>query len=778
MSGGAPRRAARGGFDHWRPLLGLLAAAVLFGGAARPAAADAGVLRHGAAVSAANALIAEVRVVLTRAARVFVEYDNPQAGRYRTALSEPGAEHLIPIVRLRPQTTYDYTIFVISDGEDAAAGPGGSFTTGRLPPPLAGMPVRARGRSSQPLILSDYHRGDQHTYVIFQDETGGVVWYYHEPPPFRPSFAFPLPGGNLLIRSRRRLVELTPLGEVVPIRLQSGSEWGRPHHEVTLLGDGRMIYPSWNRIVFDDSANGGSEEATFVSDRLRVWDPASGRIEQVWDAAEAWDVRDPNQRVPHPARNDGMINWTHLNSVSVGPRGNLILSFRERNQVISLSSDFRTIEWQLHGPESDFSFPNPADRFYGQHSAAQLANGNVVLFDNGRRRPEAEGGHYSRALELRLDPAAGTAVKVWEYRSTPDVYSAASGSAFRLRNGNTLVNFGRVELGLDDAPLTVVEVDAAGGEVFRFESLPWSETRQYPPFRYRAIGGVAAIRGETMLRPPAAAPRPEGAETVAGGFTVAGDPVRFRELSAAVEGAPRIAAGGPFDLYLVDGRLVYRKEPCAPEDVAERFALHLFPAGAGAGFDNHDFWFMHHGLRRHGACIAAITLPDYRVARIRTGQFHHSPPFDGTEPFPQGDLWSADFPGDVVRYQQARAAIAAGERGAPAARATPDAGGFALYLDAAGTELIYFKEPCAVKDLQERFFLHLFPADARELAAGERQAGFHNRSFAWAEHGALLHAETGAACVALVPLPAYEGGIARVRAGQFNGWSVEFPAGE
>ena len=69
-------------------------------------------------------------------------------------------------------------------------------------------------------------------------------------------------------------------------------------------------------------------------------------------AAEAWDIRDPAQRVPDP---DGDVtNWTHLNSVSIGPRGNVVLSFRARNQVVSLSADLRAVEWQLHGPDSDF----------------------------------------------------------------------------------------------------------------------------------------------------------------------------------------------------------------------------------------------------------------------------------------------------------------------------------------------------------------------------------------------------------------------------------------
>ena len=120
--------------------------------------------------------------------------------------------------------------------------------------------------------------------------------------------------------------------------------------------------------------------------------------------------------------------------------------------------------------------------------------------------------------------------------------------------------------------------------------------------------------------------------------------------------------------------------------------------------------------------------------------------------------------------RSAHAAIAAGELGAPAARA-----GFDLYLDEAGAELTYHKEPCAPEDLRGRFYLHVFPADPAELAAHERQTGFYNHGFSFPEHGALL---PGGACVALVPLPAYEGGIARIRTSQgFEGetvWHADF----
>ena len=501
----------------YRPLG--MAAALIVLGAALASADAAAVLRHGASVSGRNALIVEVQAELARTARVFVEYDNPQAGRYRTPLSEPGAAHVIPLVRLRPETTYDYTIFVadgsvvdgsVADGaavDGSAAWPGraGRFTTGPLPPPLAAISMQVRGRSSQPLILSDYRGGRGHGYFVFWDEVGATVWYY-DAMADAPGAIVQLPpsAGNFLYLDRSRMTEITPLGELVT-RIERHGAAGIPHHEVTLLADGRVIYPSREFVVIDDSANGGPAEVTFTVDTLRVWDRAGGRFDQVWDSTEAWDIRDPAQRVPDP---DGDVtNWTHLNSVSIGPRGNVVISSRARNQVVSLSADLQAIEWQLHGPDSDFEFPNPADRFYRQHTAQQLANGNVLLFDNGQGRPDAEGGAYSRALELRLDKAAGTAVKVWEYRPTPDIYSAALSSAYRLSNGNTLVNFGGRDptRPLDASPLIVVEVDAAGNEVFRVDTRRYV-TRPHLQFprRYRAYGGIGSIMGETMLRPPAA----------------------------------------------------------------------------------------------------------------------------------------------------------------------------------------------------------------------------------------------------------------------------------
>ena len=564
-----------------------------------PASSDGdapGVVRHRATVSDSNALIAEVRVSLNSPARVFVEYDNPQAGRYRTRVAALATEHVIPVVRLRPETTYDYTIFTVygADESDAVRGPSGSFTTGELPDLLASVFTMATGRSSQPLILSDYEKlkRDDSDYFVFWDEVGALVWYLRV---VGRSAVARRPGSeDFIFAHRRGPMQFTPLGKVSRLGV-GGGDVGIWHHDVLPLDSDRVLFPM-ARVVH---VGNGDQRRKVRYDSVAIWHSATGRVEEVWNARKTWDILDPAQYWAP------MWDWTHLNSVSPRWGSKLLLSLRNRSQVVSLTPDYE-IEWQLHGPDSDYEFPDPTDRFYHQHTASQLANGNILLFDNGSGRPDAEGGEYSRALELRLDDAAGTAVKAWEYRHVPDIYGPTMSSAYRLDSGNTLVNFGTRDAEHRAAPLVVVEVAPTGDEVFRIETVQLHGS----PSRYRAYGGIDAIYGETMLRPPTAlVQRPP--------------PVRRH-----YERMEHVAAS-TFDLYLEDGHLVYAKAPCAMEDIALPFFLHVSPKKSfllaedrrDVGFDNLDFKFFQRGLRWDGRCHAEVPLPEYEIDHIVTGQF-------------------------------------------------------------------------------------------------------------------------------------------------------------
>ena len=101
------------------------------------------------------------------------------------------------------------------------------------------------------------------------------------------------------------------------------------------------------------------------------------------------------------------------------------------------------------------------------------------------------------------------------------------------------------------------------------------------------------------------------------------------------------AALSTFDLYLQDNRLIYLRETCAAADTAASFFLHIIPQDISdlpaerrpAGFANMDFAFDRWGGLFDGKCLAAVPLPDYPIATIRTGQ--HIPG--------QGELWAVEL---------------------------------------------------------------------------------------------------------------------------------------
>ena len=365
-----------------------------------PSAESGGVpsaISHSATLDADNGQIVFVRVALSAPARVAVEYENEYAGKFRTALSETAAvEHLIPVVRLRADAVYRYAVGVENGGGELVYQARGEFTTGALPAILAAMSSETRGESSQDLIMADYgvefssERLEQR--IVIMDALGHPVWSYagggDAYSRLKINGIHALPNGNIAYHLWECcVIEITPLGEVVSELILD-----RPHHDFAPTRDGQTLYITARDFPFDGFANGGGAQATVRVDALNALDPAAGESERVWDPLDFWDMRDPAQ---WGERNPNRGDWLHANSVSESPAGDYIVSFRNLYQVVSLSSDFQTVRWRLGGPDSDFDFPDPADRFTMQHTASELPNGNILVFDNRAKLPEEEGeGSY------------------------------------------------------------------------------------------------------------------------------------------------------------------------------------------------------------------------------------------------------------------------------------------------------------------------------------------------------------------------------------------------
>ena len=106
----------------------------------------------------------------------------------------------------------------------------------------------------------------------------------------------------------------------------------------------------------------------------------------------------------------------------------------------------------------------------------------------------------------------------------------------------------------------------------------------------------------------------------------------------ALAGEP--LARGEFDVYGEGRTLTYLRNPCTDEEAARPFFLHLYAEDDGDlpdarrahGFDNLDAALTRNVGSVGGSCVAIVDLPDYPIARIRTGQH------DGTR-----ELWTVEF---------------------------------------------------------------------------------------------------------------------------------------
>lgn len=86
-------------------------------------------------------------------------------------------------------------------------------------------------------------------------------------------------------------------------------------------------------------------------------------------------------------------------------------------------------------------------------------------------------------------------------------------------------------------------------------------------------------------------------------------------------------------------------------------------------------------------------------------------------------------------------------------------GVFNLYV--IDNNLIYFKNPCALKDMDDHFFLHIIPMSVEQLPKSNNPDGINYLDFKFPNRGMI----SGDTCIAVIELPNYH--ISRIVTGQF-----------
>ncbi len=197
------------------------------------------------------------------------------------------------------------------------------------------------------------------------------------------------------------------------------------HHDARRLKNGNVILLCLRALPAEMAARvrgglPGSEADGGVYADYLVETTTTG--EMVWE----WRSREDLDPADYPITpQDHRAEWTHGNTVTETAEGNLLVSFRNISSVIMIERAPGDVIWRLGSPP-----------LAQQHDSRPLANGNVLIFDNGTHRRDYP-ATFSRVIEV--DPR--TDEIVWQYtdQSLYEFFSPYISGAPRLANGNTLI---------------------------------------------------------------------------------------------------------------------------------------------------------------------------------------------------------------------------------------------------------------------------------------------------------------------------------------------------
>lgn len=390
-------------------------------------------------VDSADGVFRSLDVQLEHDGAVEIFYAPVSGGRtFRVRTTEAADRHDVLMPRLQAGTEYEYAVRSFNGDQFSDSFERGTFVTGSLPAQLMTLDYTVSGESTFPLLMVPIRNVEGWSgQVAIETEDGAIVWYAEAPG--GTLVAAPVPGTNDIVfitngfpgdAGPNGIMRVAPDGSVVAFLQQSGAAFGQIHHDMTPVDDERVYFIAYDtRTVRDTVVNG---EAVWE------WNARTGAVTKRWSS---WDFIDwDTERDPAAAPS----GWLHANSIAVGSRGNVILSFRTLSQVISIAPDFQSLEWRMGGPGATVGL-SADDRFINQHSASETADGRVLLFDNRGGGPSND---RSRSLELEID--GDTAYAVYSHEPDPPISALLRGGAYRLPSGNTLSIFTAFELGIHE----------------------------------------------------------------------------------------------------------------------------------------------------------------------------------------------------------------------------------------------------------------------------------------------------------------------------------------
>lgn len=237
---------------------------------------------------------------------------------------------------------------------------------------------------------------------------------------------------------RSKFFELNSFYSVID-SFTCGNGYSTDLHDFIILPNGHSLMIAFDHEIvrMDTIVNGGDSAAVVTGNIIQELDKNKNVVFQ-WRTWDHFNITDATPDIDLTAHT---IDYAHCNAIEEDTDGNLLLSFRNMDEVTKIKRQTGEIIWRLGGEyckNNQFTFLNDSTGFSHQHDIRRISNGNITLFDNGNLHDPA----YSRACEYQINEINKTIDLIWEKINDPHTFTYAMGKVQRLTNGNTFIGWG------------------------------------------------------------------------------------------------------------------------------------------------------------------------------------------------------------------------------------------------------------------------------------------------------------------------------------------------
>jgi hypothetical protein len=239
--------------------------------------------------------------------------------------------------------------------------------------------------------------------------------------------------------------------------VEPGAGYSFDGHEFWITPQGTAWITATQTSTANLTSIGGAADQTVTNGIAQEIDIKTGKILSTWNSADHASFADSH--APLPASASQPWDWFHINAVSPGPDGTILINSRHTWSTYDVNPRTGDVNWVLGGPASTFTqlaapgqtLNSYGDLFAYEHDPQYVGHNRYWLFDDESAQPAgqpstpgfpANGLPYSRAVEVQINPFAKTATVIASRDQPEGLTAFATGGVQPLPNGDLLVGWG------------------------------------------------------------------------------------------------------------------------------------------------------------------------------------------------------------------------------------------------------------------------------------------------------------------------------------------------